>query len=519
MQGTSDVVRRRGIFAEMADGVVLVADGWIPAEGGPWPVLLQRLPYGRAVASTPVLPHPSWFARHGYAVIVQDVRGRGDSGGSFEPFVDEGADGAASVEWATALDFCNGDVAMYGFSYQGLAQLYAAALRPPSLRAIAPMMCGPDPYEGWTYEGGCLRWPFATHWAAQLAGHEVGAAPLRYDVGALPIAGAIGTDAPTWLDDWLAHPEDDSYWDERRPDLDQIDVPAFTVLGWFDDFSSGTAQIASALDGPMICGPWAHMPRGTSAGTSELGAAAGPARVAERLVAFFDAVLKEKTTPHGEAVELFVGGAGWRTAAAWPPDGSEQRWHATSGGNANSRHGDGRLVEQADSSGPPDVLVAEPLVPYPGADVALSDEGPAEDRRDVLCYTSAPLRYDVVVVGHPVVRAVAVADAETHDLVASLVLVSGDGEVMRLSTGARRQRALTPGEPASWRLDLRPIAWLLPAGARLRVDVSASRFPHFDRNPQQAGVAYGQAEPADHRVATIDVISVELVLPVSETLC
>ena len=114
----------RGLRAVMDDGVTLVADAWHPSSGGPWPVLLQRLPYGRAVASTPVLPHPAWFARHGFAVVVQDCRGRGDSEGTFRPFVDEGSDGAATIEWAAGLPFCDGQVITYGFSYQGLAQLY-----------------------------------------------------------------------------------------------------------------------------------------------------------------------------------------------------------------------------------------------------------------------------------------------------------------------------------------------------------------------------------------------------------
>ena len=124
-----------GLRWSTGDGVMLVADAWHPARRRTWPVLLQRLPYGRAVASTPVLPHPSWFARRGYAVVVQDCRGRGDSGGTFAPFVDEGRDGAAAIEWAARLPFSDGRVATYGFSYQGLAQLYAAAAGP---RRCAP---------------------------------------------------------------------------------------------------------------------------------------------------------------------------------------------------------------------------------------------------------------------------------------------------------------------------------------------------------------------------------------------
>jgi len=100
MNFDGEIVRQVGLEAAMADGAILVADAWYPATGGPFPVLLQRLPYGRSVASTPVLPHPVWFARNGYAVVVQDCRGRGDSSGTFLPFVHEAADGAASIEWA-----------------------------------------------------------------------------------------------------------------------------------------------------------------------------------------------------------------------------------------------------------------------------------------------------------------------------------------------------------------------------------------------------------------------------------
>ena len=202
----------RGLRAVMDDGVTLVADAWHPSSGGPWPVLLQRLPYGRAVASTPVLPHPAWFAHHGFAVVVQDCRGRGDSEGTFRPFVDEGSDGAATIEWAAGLPFCDGQVITYGFSYQGLAQLYAAARRPPALRGVAAMMCCPDPYEGWTYEGGCLRLPFVAFWSAQLAGQESGTGPVAYDVAALPVETALGDDPPPWFVEWLAHPGDDDYW-------------------------------------------------------------------------------------------------------------------------------------------------------------------------------------------------------------------------------------------------------------------------------------------------------------------
>ena len=512
-EAQSDVVREVGLEAAMPDGVRLVADAWHPADGAPWPVLLQRLPYGRSVASAPVLPHPSWLARRGYAVVVQDVRGRGDSEGKFAPFVNEAADGAATVEWAARLPFSNGDVATYGFSYQGLMQLAIAAERPPSLRAIAPMMCSPDPYEGWTYEGGCLRWPFVTFWAAQLAGQERGATPVTPNVDALPISRALGDDPPPWFAEWLAHPEDDEYWAERRPDLSAIEVPAFSVLGWFDDFSTGTARIIRTLGAEAICGPWAHMPWGTRLADVELGEEAGPSVAHEALVVFFDRVLKGKGKPPPDPILYYSVGGGWTAAPSWPPPHRLRTWSAVSAGAANSRHGDGHLVEGDADPGPPDVIVAEPLVSYPAAPMPLSSEAAAEDRRDVLCYTSARLESPVAVAGSPELEVTTRCDRDAHDLVASLVLVDSAGEPRALSTGVHRARVV-PGRATTHSIDLRPIAWTCPTGSRLRLDVSGARFPAFDRNPHDGRIELAQAQRDSCRTATIEVLEARLRLPV-----
>ena len=509
----SDVVREVGLEAAMPDGVRLVADAWHPAKEGPWPVLLQRLPYGRSVASAPVLPHPSWLARRGYAVVVQDVRGRGDSEGTFGPFVHEADDGVATVEWAAGLPFSNGDVGTYGFSYQGLVQLGVAARRPPSLRAIAPMMCCPDPYEGWTYEGGCLRWTFGAFWAAQLAAQEEGAVPVVPDLEALPISRALGDQPPGWFLEWLAHPEDDEYWAERRPDLSAIDVPAFTVLGWFDDFSSGTARIIEVLGAEAVCGPWAHMPWGTRVGEVELGEEAEPSVAHEALLAFFDRVLKGNADAPSPKVRYYSGGRGWTSAPSWPPPHRVISWHATSGGSANSRHGDGGLVEGPADPGPPDLFVAEPLVPYPGGVVPLVSEAAPEDRRDVLCYTSPRLTAPLAIAGSPRLDVISRCDRGSHDVVASLVLVDPLGEPRALSTGVRRVRS-SPGQRSQQSFSLRPIAWTCPVGARLRLDISGARFPAFDRNPHDGSIAVAGVARNAYRVATIEVLAARLELPV-----
>lgn len=151
------------------DGVTLDADIYRPQGEGPFPVLLMRQPYGRAIASTVVYAHPRWYAAHGYIVVVQDVRGRGTSGGTFDLFAQEAADGRATLEWVAALPGSTGDVGMYGFSYQGMTQLYAASAQPPALKVLCPAMVAPDLYSHWAYEGGafCLQTNLA--WALQLA--------------------------------------------------------------------------------------------------------------------------------------------------------------------------------------------------------------------------------------------------------------------------------------------------------------------------------------------------------------
>jgi uncharacterized protein len=515
-----EIVRWVGLEATMGDGAVLVADAWYPAEGGPWPVLLQRLPYGRSVASTPVLPHPRWFAARGYAVVVQDSRGRGDSTGTFAPFVDEAADGAESIEWAARLPFCDGRVATYGFSYQGLSQLYAAAARPPNLRAIAPMMCCPDPYEGWTYEGGLLRWPFVCFWAAQLAGQDHRIGPLPFDTGALPIVGALGAEPPPWFAEWLAHPRDDAYWAARRPDLDAIEVPAFTVMGWFDDFSSGTAWLIERLGAEAWCGPWAHMPWGTRHGGAELGPQASPAPIWNALVAFFDRVFGRCDAAEPTArVRYFVVGDGWREAASWPPPHTIRTMAGHSaGGNANSRWGDGVLLPAMAriAPGKSTTIVAEPHVAHPGDPVDYQDDGLAHDLRDVVCYTSGALVEPLDVTGSPVVRAVTISDCPRHDLVATLAIVDPDGTARTVTGSARRLLdAVVPGSEVTWQIELRPIAVRVQTGQQLRLSLSAARFPCYDRNGHTAQHD-AKLPPGEHVVATIELRSAELDLPVPQ---
>jgi uncharacterized protein len=158
----------RGVRCRMSDGIELVSDHYYPPQSGPHPTLLMRQPYGRDIASTVVYAHPVWFARHGYNVVVQDVRGRGDSGGDFYPFRHEGRDGRETIAWLSMRPESSGSIGMYGFSYQGMTQLLAAAEQPEGLICIAPGMTAHDLYHGWFYHHGALRLASSLGWGLQM---------------------------------------------------------------------------------------------------------------------------------------------------------------------------------------------------------------------------------------------------------------------------------------------------------------------------------------------------------------
>jgi putative CocE/NonD family hydrolase len=256
----------RGARARMRDGVELVSDHYFPREPGPQPTLLMRQPYGRDIASTVVYAHPIWFARHGYNVVIQDVRGRGDSEGDFYPFRNEGADGADTISWLRTRPESNGRVGMYGFSYQGMTQLLAAAEQPEGLQCISPGMTPCDLYHGWFYQGGALRLASTLSWGLQLLKEDARRKKLRdasdrleqawaqlaSQTSVLPIREHPALHAeglPQYVLDWLDHDAPGEYWTaldvSRR--LDKIRVPALHITGWYDMFVRGSIDGFLAL--------------------------------------------------------------------------------------------------------------------------------------------------------------------------------------------------------------------------------------------------------------------------------
>jgi putative CocE/NonD family hydrolase len=503
------VVRERNLVAVMSDGTRLVADAWRPAEDGRFPVLLQRLPYGRSVASTPVLPSPEHLARLGYAVVVQDVRGRGDSDGKWVPFVHEASDGAETVEWAADLPFSDGRVVTYGFSYQGLNQLLAAARRPRGLVGMAPMMCAADA-RGMVAEGGAIVWEATASWAAQLGTSEEDDRARSADFLARPLRQAIGADAPSWYADWVERPDDDEYWSSLAPDLDAIDVPAFTVVGWADTFAAANARWLPLLDVEAVLGPWGHMPWGTTLGSLEL-EDANPSVATSAFLDFLARVLGEiKEDP---SARYYAIGLGWKTAGTFPPPGEQWVLHARSSGGANSRFGGGELVEADTEVDLVDVIVSEPLVPYPASGTPFPDVRSSEERRDVLVYTSFVVDEPVLFAGSPVVAVRVTADGPSIDLVAALVIVTG-GASIRVAHGITRLGDVDADRPRDVVVTLGPIAWNLGPDEAVRLDLSCTASPLYAVNPQAELALASTARRGDHVVRAVHFHAASLRLPV-----
>jgi putative CocE/NonD family hydrolase len=523
-----EVGGERDVECEMRDGAILRADVHRPVDDGQWPVLLMRTPYGKTHGqSESGYHHPSWFAAHGYIVVVQDCRGRWASGGEFTPFLNEGEDRYDTIEWAARLPGSTGAVGMYGYSYPGLVQLLAAMERPPSLAAICPGFTSSQAYDGWIYSHGALFLGWALTWAFFLshdtarrrgddrALREVRQALLdvEHHYWRLPLDDPPIREMPRYWSDWLEHPTYDDYWKRWSVDAayDRIDVPALHFTGWYDGFLRGTVDnyagvtAAGRPDQRLIVWPWTHEPWTPVWGSEE--SDLGFMSADDAHIAWFDHHLKG-VTEDAPPVRLYVLHEGWRDYEAWPPPGTtSQELYLRSGGRANSRHGDGALSAEPPQDERPDMYVYDPDLPTWSAgghsccDASVTPMGPAcqggaEATKCVLVYTSAPLEQDLRLIGEAELILHVASTALDTDFVARLCVVDEEDCSRNLQEGIVRARyrhgyetpePLTPDEPLELTIRLGPLGARLKAGWRLRLDIASSDFPQWDRNLNSFG--------------------------------
>jgi uncharacterized protein len=545
-----DVRPKTSVSMHTRDGVRLDADVYYPVAPGDYPVLLMRQPYGRAIASTVVYAHPAWYAAHGYIVVIQDVRGRGTSEGRFSLFAHEVEDGYDTVTWAAQLPGSTGAVGMYGFSYQGMTQLYAAQAQPSALKTIAPAMVGYDLYHDWAYENGALRLQAGLGWAIQLAAETSRRAqdePTFQTLYAasrqLPLHGPhpanpdlLRTCAPdSFFHQWLAHPQHDAYWQALKPQLDSVDLPMLHVGGWFDPYLTGDLRLFHELSHRSQCrqqlwiGPWPHLPWSRKVGEIDFGPQAlNP--IDHLQIQWFDTFLKHKSTSLLETapIHLFEMLTNhWLTFDQWPHP-TPMHYHLASTGLAAMREDNGHLIPSqlaersrsqhnqnptpnrrlsgAEAEAETDILIHDPWRPVPslgghaGIPAGSFERAAIDGRSDVLTYTSSPLEQDLHVVGEIVVELLCQSDAVSYDLCAIVSVVYPDGKVYNLTQGYCRLDQ--PRDVVS--LVLQPTCFCIQAGQAIRLSLSAACFPAYAMN-SGTGESPQVARLIDSQVITVMV--------------
>ncbi len=519
------VVVENGVSVRMRDGTTLVADVYRPGEPGKYPVLLQRTPYNRRDPVT-----GTQLAAAGYVVIFQDTRGRFDSGGEFYPFRDEANDGFDTVEWAAALDYCNGQVGMFGGSYVGATQMLAATTAPPHLAAIFPYVTASEYYDGWTYQNGAFMQWFAGSWTSGLAEDTlrrradslsrprdwIDRLPVEaYRIIALPEVAELAH----YHRDWIEHERDDAYWRQWRVSdhYGRMTAKGLHAGGWHDLFLKGSianylgmrkgAATQAARDGQrLLVGPWAHAATSPEGKIGDIVFGQDAVLDMNRtMLEWFDYALKGSQNAYasGAPVRLFIMGENaWRDEQEFPPARTRYtRYFLHSTRGANSLAGDGALSPDAPHTERADVFEYDPANPVPtlggrlccgpGIPPGPFDQRPNEDRRDVLVFSTPPLTQEVEVTGYVSLDLYASTTAVDTDFTALLADVEPNGYARFLTDGIVRGRyrnstekpePLQPGEIQKYRVDLWATGNLFKAGHRIRLYVSSSNFPRFDRN-------------------------------------
>jgi putative CocE/NonD family hydrolase len=516
------VTLERGVRCCMSDGMALVSDHYYAAGYGARPTLLMRQPYGRDIASTVVYAHPVWFARHGYNVVIQDVRGRGGSEGTFYPFRNEGRDGAETIAWLRTRPECNGRFGMYGFSYQGATQLLAAAEQPKGLECIAPAMTVCDLYHGWFYHNGALRLASSLGWGIQMLKEDARRLGLheasirletawnnvRMQASLMPYAdhpAITDPELPSYVRDWFEHDAADEYWSamDVSEKAEKITVPALHVSGWYDTYLEGSMRGFELLrrsagtehareNQYLLAGPWMHIPWGDHVGEVELGAPAS-LDADGLLLRWFDHWLKDAGSFEDEPrVRHFALGVNRWFESDVCSGAVERTFYLHSKGKAESRKGDGTLSDVKADEESPDLFVYDPEVPVaaPGGLLALSgsfDQSGLELGNNLLVYTSEALTEAMHVYGAPRVVIYTTTSASCADLTAKLVRVAGlraEFVCIGIARSTYLFGEVYKGDRVHrWEFALEPTSCVFAAGERVRLEIAGGAFPLYDRNP------------------------------------
>ncbi len=528
------IAQQFDVMVPMRDGIRLAADMWRPHGGGTFPTVLMRTPYLKAAERYPKLG--KLYAEHGYAFVVQDARGRGNSDGDFDFFFADGEDGYDTIEWLAAQPWSNGKVGMVGGSYLATVQWLAALEDPPHLTCIIPQAPAGRYLEEIPAVGGAFMMQWALSWINGTSGRmgQGNATNLDWDKiyqhrPLLTMDSVMGRVMPLYRD-FLTNPVMNDYWKRIQffeKDFQAVDIPALTFTGWFDGdqpgalyYWRGMRAYSPGRDGQhVIIGPWTHG-GAIRGGSEELGdmkfAPESVVDVDKLHLQWFDYCLKGESESFDfpRARVYITGSEEWHDFTDYPPpDVVGQTLYLHSGGSANTLNGDGVLSWQEPGNEPPDHFTFDPKDPVPagieGQALGL-DHRTIERRDDVLVYTSEPLPNSVTVVGNIKVNLFAATDARDTDFTAKILDVYPDGRAIKLGAkaagviraryrnGLDREELVPPGESQEYEIELYDIGHSFLPGHSIRIEISSSAYPYVNPNQNTGNPV---ATDTDWRVA------------------
>lgn len=522
INGSYEFERLLDVQIPMEDGVNLSCDIYLPDKNKKYPTVLMRTPYSKNIDL--MITRAIDLVNNGYACVIQDSRGRWDSDGEYYPFIHEGLDGYITQEWIGNQSWSNGEIAMAGSSYGGSVQWASAPYNSKYLKAMAPKVICCDFYKGLLYPGGAFQLHVALTWG--MRNNTRTAQNVSYynwedlfmNLPLVKMDELAGRNLKFWKD-WIGHPNYDEYWEKMNVEnqWSEITVPALNMGGWYDLYSRDTftnfngliknAKTPEAKKSKLIVGPWPH-PLSLSTITGDVDF--GPDSMIDLdqlelrwfnywLKGIDDGILDEPP------IKIFIMGVNkWREENEWPLKRTEfQNWNLHSNGNANSIFGDGIISVDLPNQEPIDVFEYDPDNPVEtiGGTTCCSpnivpwgayDQRPVESREDVLCYTTEELTNDLEVTGPIKLVLYASSNAINTDWTGKLVDVFESGYAMNLCDGIVRAshrdsftnpEPIVPGQVYKYEIDLGVTANVFKKGHRIRLEISSSNFPKFDRNP------------------------------------
>lgn len=509
---------QRDVRIPMKDGITLSADLYLPDDEGSYPAIVVRTPYLKQ--TDVIFQNGNYFAKNGYAVVYVDVRGRGDSEGTFDAYFQEADDGYDTIEWVAKQSWCTGEIGTMGGSYLGRIQWLTALKKPPSLKTMIAAVTPSDPFVEWPTG---IPTPFHLCWLYMVSGkvmQNVNLLNWEDIYNHLPLQ-TMDERTGKIIDRWreeFEHPYLDDWWKRicYQDKFDQIDLPVLHISGWYDDEQVGTplnfhgmttkgATEFACRNQKMIMGPWPHqINKSTKIGDIDF----GPDAVIDLngyMLRWFDYWLKGKETGimKEPAVKMFVMGENkWRDEQEWPLARTIwTKYYLHSHGRANSRFGDGKLStsDSFKNQSEADEYIYDPADPVPfitdatSAQIGGPDDYSAVERRDdVLVYTTEVLEEELEVTGPVKMELFASSSAKDTDFMVKLLDVWPNGYAQRLTDGMVRARfregmenpsLIEPGKVYKYEIDCWNTSHVFKKGHQIRVEIASSAFPKYDRNP------------------------------------